>query len=102
MKIKSLIFLLAWAFTVASVAAAEVSGKVIAFACSTCHSPDSQLVKQGMPLFKSQTASHLEKVLLDYKYGRKSATIMDRICKGYTDSELKAVAEYFIPFTRNN
>lgn len=95
MKIKSLIFLLVWAFTVAPVVVAEVSAKVIAFACSTCHSPDGQLVKQGMPPLKSQDASRLEKALLDYKYGRKSATIMDRICKGYTDSELKAVAEYF-------
>ncbi len=75
--------------------ATEVSAKAIAFACSGCHGSDGQFDKPGLPRLKSRNRQALEKSLLDYKYDRKSASIMGRITKGYTDAELKAVAEYF-------
>ena len=74
------------------VSAAEVSGKVIAFSCYGCHSSDSTSEKPG--LLKAKPANELEKKLLDFKYDRTYSTIMGRISKGYTDTELKAVAQY--------
>jgi len=71
------------------VSATEVSSKVIAFSCYGCHGASE---KPG--LLKTQTADKLEKKLLDFKYNRTYSTIMGRITKGYTDTELKAVAQY--------
>ena len=77
-----------------SVATADVSGKMIAYACYSCHGEKliNLNIKQSGPL----SSIKLTQTLLAFKTNNKSATIMDRITKGYTDSELKAVAEYII------
>jgi cytochrome c553 len=33
--------------------------------------------------------------LLDFKAGRKPATLMHQLTKGYSDDELRAIAAYF-------
>jgi sulfide dehydrogenase cytochrome subunit len=75
--------------------ATEVSGKMIAYSCSGCHGTDGQLAQPGMPKLKSQPADELEDKLLLFKYDKLDSSIMGRIAKGYTDTELKAVAHYF-------
>jgi len=74
------------------VSAIEVSAKVIAFSCYGCHSSGGTSDKPS--ILKAKPANELEKKLLDFKYDRKSSTIMGRIAKGYTDTELNAVAQY--------
>jgi len=74
------------------VSAAEVSGKVIAFSCYGCHGSNGASEKPG--LLKAKPADELEKKLLDFKYDKTYSTIMGRIAKGYTNTELKAVALY--------
>jgi sulfide dehydrogenase cytochrome subunit len=66
--------------------ATEVSGKVIAYACYSCHGEKSANLK----LSKNE----LTATLMAFKTDRKYATIMNRITKGFTDTELKAVASY--------
>ncbi len=75
--------------------ATEVSGKMIAYSCSGCHGTDGQLASPGNPTLKSQPADDLEEKLLRFKYDKLASSIMGRIAKGYTDTELKAVARYF-------
>jgi sulfide dehydrogenase cytochrome subunit len=77
-----------------AVSATEVSAKVIAFSCYGCHDSDGTSKKPGLPKLKAKPANELGKKLLDFKYDRTSSTIMGRITKGYTDTELKAVAQY--------
>ena len=74
------------------VSAIEVSAKGIAFSCYGCHGSDGSSEKPG--LLKAQPVDELEKKLLNFKYDRTYSTIMGRITKGYTDTELKAVAQY--------
>lgn len=69
---------------------AEVSGKMIAFACYSCHGENLQQLNLPQPL----SSDKLIQTLLAFKYDKKTATIMDRITKGYTDTELKSVATY--------
>ena len=99
MKIKSipirLLFILNLVLFISPVLATDISGKVIAFSCSGCHGTDGQLAKPGLPRLKSQPAEKLERALLDFKYDKKYSSIMGRISKGYSDTELKAVARYF-------
>lgn len=78
-----------------SVYATEVTGKAIAFACSGCHGTNGLLVKSALPRLKSRPSDELEELLLNFKYDRKSSSIMGRITKGYSDAELKSVALYF-------
>ncbi len=75
--------------------ATEVSSKMIAYSCSGCHGTDGRSAYPGMPALKSQPADELEEKLLLFKYDKLASSIMGRIAKGYTDTELKAVARYF-------
>lgn len=75
--------------------AAEVTSKMIAYSCSGCHGTDGQLAQPGIPKLKAQSADELEEKLLLFKNDKLSSSIMGRIAKGYTDTELKAVAHYF-------
>ncbi len=69
---------------------ADVSGKIIAYNCYNCHG------EQLTNLYPSEKISkvQLTKVLMDFKYDKKEATIMNRISKGYSDKELESVATF--------
>ena len=69
---------------------AEVSGKMIAFACYSCHGERLTKLELPRPLSKKE----LTHTLLAFKTNKKMATIMNRITKGYTDTELASVATY--------
>jgi len=65
---------------------AELSGKMIANACYTCHGGNLDTLKSSTP--------DLMQILLAFKQHKRPSTIMNRITSGYSDSELKAVATY--------
>jgi len=69
---------------------ADVSGKMIAFACYSCHGEKLINLNLSRPLSKNE----LTQTLLAFKSNKKTASIMDRITKGYTDEELESVATY--------
>ncbi len=68
----------------------EVSAELIAYACYSCHGEKLNNLNLPSPLSEKQ----LSRTLLAFKYDKKNAIIMDRITKGYTNSELKSVANY--------
>lgn len=66
----------------------------MAMNCLTCHEENAELAADGVPALAGLTQSQLLQALLDFKYDRKSATLMPRIAKGYGDDELRAVAGF--------
>jgi len=73
-----------------SVSTADVPAKMIAYSCYSCHGEKLINLKLSQPL----SALELTQSLLAFKNRIKSASIMDRITNGFTDAELKAVANY--------
>ena len=69
---------------------AEVQGKLIAYNCYSCHGKNLRNLNLTQPLNETE----LTQTLLEFKYDKKIVTIMNRISKGYSDSEIKAVAQY--------
>lgn len=70
---------------------ANVPGQLIAYNCYSCHGEHlGNLYKNRSLLSKVQ----LKKTLLAFKYDQKKATIMNRITKGYSDSELESVSTF--------
>ncbi len=69
---------------------ADVSGKIIAYNCFTCHGEQLANIYPSQKISKVQ----LTKILMAFKYDRKKVTIMNRISKGYTDNELESVAGF--------
>jgi cytochrome c553 len=65
-----------------------------AFSCMACHGPDGRAEAPGRALFARPTPELL-KLLLAYKTGETPSTIMQQHAKGYSDDELKRIAEVF-------
>ncbi len=89
------IILVASALSAATLAHAQVDQvKVWAAACANCHGTDGR-AEPGNVALAGMDADAMTQSLLDYKAGRRPATVMHQISKGYTDDELRAIAAYF-------
>ncbi|MEC7815809.1 MAG: c-type cytochrome [Pseudomonadota bacterium] len=68
---------------------------LLAASCANCHGTDGAL-GGAIPAIANRPASALEAQLLEFKHSDSTrATVMPRIAKGYSDEELKALADYF-------
>jgi cytochrome c553 len=66
----------------------------LAATCANCHGTNGNAVGDMKPL-AGVAASKIVAMVADYKSGNQPATIMHQIAKGYTDEQIKLVAEYF-------
>lgn len=75
-------------------AEAERSPVALAQPCAACHGPNGRSLG-GVPSLAEWPADTLYRELVDFKTGARASTIMSRIARGYSDSELAALAAYF-------
>jgi sulfide dehydrogenase cytochrome subunit len=66
----------------------------LAASCASCHGTNG-IAKPGMESLAGRNKDELLKLMLDFKSGKKPATIMHQLSKGYTDQELEQLAAYF-------
>jgi cytochrome c553 len=62
--------------------------------CANCHGTNGQ-AESGMVVLAGAAKADIVQKMQDFKAGRKPATIMHQLAKGYTDSEIDAIAGYF-------
>jgi len=48
-----------------------------------------------MPALAGMLAARLTQTMSEFKSGARSATVMHQIAKGYTDEQIRLLAEYF-------
>ena len=94
MKNYSALLALAAAVGTTAVAQTPDQGRLIASNCATCHGTNG-LSQGGMPSLNGVDKASIATMMQDFRSGRKPATIMHQLSKGYTDSEIDAVAAYF-------
>ena len=81
--------------TAAVWAQAEVNQvRVWAAACANCHGTEGRAL-QGMEALAGKDKDEMLQKLLDFKNGRKPATIMHQLSKGYTEEQLAQISAYF-------
>lgn len=68
--------------------------KVWAAACANCHGTNGK-AEPGNESLAGKDKDELLQKLLDFKSGRKPATLMHQLSKGYTDEQLAQLAAYF-------
>lgn len=68
--------------------------KVWAAACANCHGTDGRAAPGAISL-AGQSKNDLLQKLLDFKAGKRPATIMHQLAKGYSDEQLADIAGYF-------
>lgn len=68
--------------------------EVLAGGCAGCHGTDGQL--SGLvPTIAGKPADEMEAQLLRYKNDEDFATVMNRIAGGFTEEELRRLAQHF-------
>jgi cytochrome subunit of sulfide dehydrogenase len=81
--------------TAAFAAQAQISQvKVWAAACANCHGTNGRALP-GMESLAGKDKAELTQKMLDFKSGRKPATIMHQISKGYSDEQIQEISAYF-------
>jgi cytochrome c553 len=65
-----------------------------AAACSGCH-PTGRFVGSPVPRLIGMAAGQITTAMTEFRSGKRAGTVMDRIAKGFTDGETKAIADWY-------
>lgn len=67
----------------------------MAATCAACHNTNGKGVEnaavQGLSFLK---ASYIEEQMQNFKTGKRDATVMHQLSKGYTDEQIKLIANH--------
>ncbi len=66
----------------------------LAATCSNCHGTNG-VATVGMVPLAGYNKADLVKNMSDFKSGTRPATIMHQLSKGYSESQIEAIASYF-------
>jgi cytochrome c553 len=80
--------------SMAAAAAAAAEPPAGAAACSGCH-PASAGSTSPVPRLVGLDEAKIIKAMQDFRAGMRAATVMDRIAKGFTEEEIRAIAAWY-------
>jgi sulfide dehydrogenase cytochrome subunit len=80
--------------TAAAEPPAPLAARDLAAACAICHGTNGWSAG-GLPNLAGQPKEYLVKQMRDFRDGKRPATIMHQIAKGYTDEQYDLLAGYF-------
>ncbi|MGO4155621.1 c-type cytochrome [Cupriavidus sp. YAF13] len=67
-----------------------------AAACAGCHGPAGRAPAGSVvPALAGRDQSELVRQMQDFKQGKREATVMQQIAKGYSDQQIEAIAGWF-------
>jgi cytochrome c553 len=76
------------------IAASAADAPPGASSCSGCH-PASRWVGTEVPRLVGRDAAEIVTAMAQFRSGERASTVMDRIAKGFTDGEIKAIAAWY-------
>lgn len=94
MRVPRSILLIVLTAALPAYAAELTTGQTLAATCANCHGTDGKSVG-SLPGLAGMPAADLLQRIAEFKDGSRPATIMHQIAKGYTDEQLRQIAEYF-------
>ena len=65
-----------------------------AASCTGCH-PATKSVATTVPRLNTGDAAQIVTAMQDFRSGRRPATVMDRIAKGFSDEEIHAISAWY-------
>jgi cytochrome subunit of sulfide dehydrogenase len=69
-------------------------GRDVAANCANCHGTDGRS-RGATPSLAGQDATVIVQRMKEFRDGRRAATVMQQLAKGYTDAQIEAAAAYF-------
>jgi len=68
-------------------------GRNLAAACANCHGTNG-VSQAGMPSLAGRERAVLAQQMQDFRTGKRPATVMHQIARGYTEEQVEAIAAY--------
>ena len=98
LRIRSLAAVLPVAVTlmvpIPALAQDSAQARLLAANCANCHGTNGRS-QGGMPVLAGLQKDYFTQQMQDFKSGKRVATIMHQLSKGYTDAEVDMLAGYF-------
>ena len=82
------------ASTVSAQGADPNLGRNLAAACANCHGTNG-VSQGGIPSLAGEPRAQISRLMQEFRAGKRPATIMHQLAKGYTDEQIEALAAYF-------
>jgi cytochrome subunit of sulfide dehydrogenase len=76
-------------------------GRQLSFTCTNCHGTDGISVG-GMPSLAGQDRDYVARQMRDFRDGKRPATVMHQLARGFTDEQIDALAAYFAAIKRTS
>jgi len=85
------------AIFLASPAAAQdsQSGRNLAAGCAICHGTEGRPATKDLAPLAGMPREYIVRQMSDFRDGKRSATVMQQIAKGYTEPQIEAMAAWF-------
>jgi cytochrome subunit of sulfide dehydrogenase len=75
-------------------ARAETEGRRLAATCAACHGTDGRSVTTAVPGFEQLSREDIAQRMREFRDGKRPATVMHQLARGYTDRQIDQVAAY--------
>ena len=87
----------ALALAALSAAAQDTDGRNLAAPCAICHGTDGRSATKDSPLIPlaGLPRDHIATQMRAFRDGKRPATVMHQLSKGYTDAQIDAIAGWF-------
>jgi cytochrome subunit of sulfide dehydrogenase len=72
----------------------SVVARSLAATCANCHGTDGRSVTREVPALAGQPKEFLVSQMKAFQDGKRPATVMHQIAKGYTDAQIDLLAAY--------
>lgn len=91
------VFITVLALACAPVAAQDIQGRNLAAPCAICHGTEGRAATKDSPLIPlaGLPRDHIAAQMRAFRDGKRPATVMHQIAKGYTDPQIDALAGWF-------
>lgn len=67
----------------------------MAHSCAACHGTNGRLGDESFAPLAGMPASQFVKTMIDFREGRRPATLMGLVAKGFTDEDLQGMGAFF-------
>ena len=83
------------ALAAAPVAAQDTQARNLSSACAICHGTDGRTPSKDLVPIAGLPKDYIVRQLVDFRDGKRPATVMHQIAKGYSNAQIDAMAAWF-------
>ena len=75
--------------------AAALRARSLAATCANCHGTDGRAQGGTVPGLAGRDSALIASMMREFRDGKRPATVMHQLAKGYTDQQIDTLAAYF-------